>query len=175
MRRSFFCRGIPSCAAVAMLVAGAFQPDRAAADCVRTELDNPPRQSFACTSDFAMEREPSASLKIIERAGEAPPRAIELQNGAILIDVVPGSRSTQIRTPEAIAAVRGTVYIVDSRDGETSVFVLEGQVTVTRPGDSSVIAQVNAGEGADVTPETGISVSRWPERRAAALLARFGR
>ncbi|WP_298837930.1 FecR family protein [uncultured Roseobacter sp.] len=138
-------------------------------------MSDPPRQAFTCSPGFVMEREPSAAITIKERPGDAPPRAIELQNGAILINVVPGSRATQIRTPEAIAAVRGTVYIVDARAGETSVFVLEGEVTVTRPGDSSVFARVNAGEGADVSKDSGIVVSRWPQDRAVALRARFGR
>ena len=143
--------------------------------CVRTEGSGPPaRQVFTCGDALRFEREPNAALRIIERADDPSPRLIEVRDGAILIEVSPGSAPTQIRTPHAIATVRGTTYVVDAGADLSSVFVIEGSVSVRRADDASTVT-LTAGEGVDAALDTPLSVRRWPEDRAAALLARFGR
>lgn len=146
----------------------------AAQDCVFTAAESPARQRAECPGGLTFEREPQAALRILERAGPQPPRTIEVQNGAILIEVEPGSRPTQIRTPHAIAAVRGTTYVVDAGAAETSIFVIEGSVQVRKTTDASTVS-LDPGEGVDVRPGAPLEVARWGAERAAALLARFGR
>lgn len=134
----------------------------------------PVRQVISCGDSVRIEREPAAELKITKSPNAAVPRVIEVKGGAILINVTPGSDPTQVRTPHAIATVRGTSYIVDAGQSQTSVFVLEGGVDVRRVNNASTLT-LNAGEGTDVTLSETLTVLRWSDSRAEALLARFGR
>ena len=132
-------------------------------------------ERLTCGTAFSVERETSADLRIMARPGDAPPRMIELEGGAILIDVLPGALPTQVRTAHAIAAVRGTTYVVDAKDGSTAVFVLEGVVEVRKSEDDARILTLTSGEGADIAPETELTSGQWPADRVTALLSRFGR
>ena len=156
------------------LVCGSFQMAAAQTTCAWTTLQDPVRQVIRCGDMFTLEREATAGLSIAERAGDAPPRAIELQGGAALIEVTPGAAPTQIRTPHSIAAVRGTTYIVDAGPSATSVFVLEGQVDVRKRSDASTVT-LGPGDGVDVTPDAPLNVVTWGAARVDELLARFGR
>ena len=81
----------------------------------------------------------------------------------------------QVRTPDAIASVRGTEWVVDVGAAETSTFVVQGIVGVRRRIDNQAVV-LTAGEGVDVAPEVNpLIVKRWPEPRVRALLGRFGR
>lgn len=142
--------------------------------CAWSALTSPNRQQITCGDALMVEREPGTEVTIFERAGDSPPRAIELKNGAILIEVTPGSAPTQIRTPHAIAAVRGTIYVVDASQNSTSVFVIKGSVSVSKATDASTVT-LGPGEGVDVGDAVSFAVTEWPSARAASLLARFGR
>jgi ferric-dicitrate binding protein FerR (iron transport regulator) len=128
-----------------------------------------------CGGGLKIELEPSVRIKVFMRSGDAPPRALKLEGGGALIDVVPGSKQTQIRTPHAIAAVRGTVYAVDVSREVTSVFVVRGIVEVRKANGSDASVRLGPGQGVDVSAETPLKVATWPTDRAARLLARFGR
>ena len=143
--------------------------------CSRAEGATPRTDVISCSGTLTVEREKQAGVTIVSRPGNAPPRAIELEGGAILLDVLPGSPSIQIRTPHAIAAVRGTTYVVDAEAEKTSVFVIEGEVEVRKTGDDGTIVTLGPGEGADVSAEEPLTTARWSAARVAALLARFGR
>ena len=151
------------------------QPAFAQSSCSFSTVSDPPRQMLVCGEGLRIELEPSVQSKVLTRAGNAPPRALELDKGAAFIEVAPGSRPTQIRTPHAIAAVRGTTYVVDVSDTGTSVFVVEGEVEVRKADDQSGIVVLGQGEGVDVAADTGLEVRRWPAPRVSGLLARFGR
>ncbi len=173
---SQFFRNSPSSAAVALglgLIAPSM-PASAETDCAWSTITNPVRQVITCGSGLTVEREANTAITLFERAGDAPPSVIEIQNGAILIEVEPGSIPTQIRTPHAIAAVRGTKYVVDARGDSTSVFVIEGRVSVTKP-DAATEVTLEAGEGVDVFPDMPLETTQWPADKAKGLLARFGR
>ena len=143
--------------------------------CVRAEAaDGSARQIFTCGGDLTFEREPNAALRIFRRTANPVPRRVDVEGGAILIDVTPGSAPTQIRTPHAIASVRGTTYVVDAGAEQTSVFVLDGLVAVRKPEDAATV-NLRAGEGVDVAPGTPLEVRTWGAARVAALIARFGR
>lgn len=136
--------------------------------------DTSNRQIISCGDAIQIEREPVANLRIVERANDPAPRTVEVQGGAILITVTPGSARTQVRTPHAIASVRGTTYVVDASTNQTSVFVLEGIVDVKSTNDASSVT-LAPGEGVDVSDEGTLTVQIWSAERADALLARFGR
>jgi ferric-dicitrate binding protein FerR (iron transport regulator) len=139
-----------------------------------SRLANPPRQLITCGVAILLEREPGTDITIFERRGSAPPKTIMLENGAILIEVRHGSKPTQIRTPHAIAAVRGTTYVVDASATSTSVFVIKGTVTVRKSNNASTVT-LGPGQGVDVKPTTPLQVNRWGANRVTTLLARFGR
>ena len=169
----------PASPAVALLSAWialltAALPVSADQACAWSGLSSPNRQLITCGDALVLEREPGTEVTIFERAGDAPPRAIELKNGAILIEVTPGSAPTQIRTPHAIAAVRGTTYVVDARLNSTSVFVIKGSVSVSKASDASSVT-LGPGEGVDVADSSDLVVTQWSDERAASLLSRFGR
>jgi hypothetical protein len=149
-------------------------PFVAIADCTWSQVSQPTRQVITCGASLTIEREAETSMTIFERSGGAPPERIEIGNGAILIEVAPGSPATQIRTPHAIAAVRGTIYVVDAGTDSSSVFVLQGQVDV-RGTEADDSVTLEAGQGVDVTSEQLLEVSTWSARRKTDLLARFGR
>ena len=85
----------------------------------------------------------------------------------------PGRARFDVVTPQAIAAVRGTKWAVDAEGAKTSVFVVDGRVSVARPaGRGSVV--LGAGDGVDVEPSGELIVKRWPPARVTALMARLG-
>ena len=148
---------------------------QAAQSCDMSMSENAPfRQIVTCGDAVTIEREPTAGLQITKSPAQVAPRMMEVEGGAILIQVSPGRSSTQVRTRHAIATVRGTTYIVDAGTQQTSVFVIEGAVEVRRANDASTFT-LNAGEGTDVSLDEPISVERWGIARAEALLLRFGR
>lgn len=165
-----------ACASLAfslMMSSGVFAQD--GQSCVFTSAaSGPDRQIVTCGDALTLEREPAAGLRIVERSNNAAPRVIEVDGGAILIEVKPGSAPTEIRTPHAIATVRGTTYVVDAGTDESSIFVLKGAVAVQRVNDASSVV-LGPGEGADVMPGSQVVTNTWSKARADALLARFGR
>lgn len=145
-------------------------------NCEATTVSDPDRQVLACAFGVTIEMEAAAQMGFVDAPADAAPEIIDLNEGAALIEVEPGTARPQIRTPHAIAAVRGTVYVVDVSADKTSVFVIEGEVAVSHNADSDAAPVfLNAGDGVDVAPDQALDVVRWPAARAEALLARFGR
>ena len=116
------------------------------------------------------------------------PASVELDSGALLIEFHSKQRREfQILTPQAIASVRGTKWVMDVKPGQTSALVLLGQVTVSRK-DAAEEVVVGRGQEVDVSSwDPGntrsldggakpppIAVKKWTPDRAKALLARFG-
>lgn len=141
--------------------------------CVSVELRNPARVAVRCPGGLVIEAEAAARLQIRARVPGGPPTSAEVSGQAVLIDLRQ-TRPFEIRTPHAIASVRGTVYAVEVTTGSTAVFVVEGRVRVAaRTGRG--VAMLGPGEGVDVTPGAELTVRRWPEQRVRRLLSRFGR
>lgn len=162
-------------ATLCMLVALFSQSSAAqtATGCTRSELDAPPRIVYQCAGGILLEAEAAAALGFLDSQANDRPAAVELSSDAILIDVETGSGPFQIRTPHAIAAVRGTQYAVSVTDTLTEVFVSEGEVAVSRP-DGSDLVVLTAGLGVDVAPGQPLVVRQWQDERVARLLSRFG-
>jgi ferric-dicitrate binding protein FerR (iron transport regulator) len=132
----------------------------------------PAREILHCPGGFTIEVEQGAQFHRLDQGGV--PSSTELNGGAVLIDHSGRAREKfQILTPQAVASVRGTTFIVDVPFGRTSVFVVHGTVSVARrSGRESVLLW--RGYGVDVDNEPLVR-KRWAPARAAALLARFGR
>jgi hypothetical protein len=137
---------------------------------------NPPEKILRCGDALAVRPAHQTEYHPVDQTGNAPPNAIQLDSGALMIEFHPsnGRRHFQILTPNAIATVRGTKWVVEVAPARTSTFVIAGRVSVSRPhGEQAVL--LRPGEGADVTPDGGpIVVKRWARPRVQTLLARFG-
>lgn len=145
-----------------------------ASGCEQSELGDPPRVVYRCAGGVVLEAEAASALGIVATGTNNRPSDVEVNSNAVLIDVAPGSGPFQIRTPHAIAAVRGTEYVVDVAGDTTSVFVSRGEVIVSRP-DGSDPVTLAEGFGADVSPGEPFTARQWPDERVTRLLARFAR
>lgn len=142
--------------------------------CTQTQLGDPPRIVYRCESGLVVEAEAAAALQIEGQQDQNRPGEMRLDSDAALIEVKPGNGPFQILTPHAIAAVRGTIYAVDVHDDMTSVFVVRGGVSVSRP-DGSDTVLLGPGQGVNVSDGQPLVVTTWPQARVASLMARFGR
>jgi len=70
------------------------------------------------------------SLKIKE--DDSKESLLKLEIGRVLAEVgeIPASSKFEIHTPTAVAGVRGTEFLVEEKDGESSVAVFKGKVGV---------------------------------------------
>ncbi len=144
------------------------------AGCTRDDLGDPPRIIYQCSGGIVLEAEAAAALGFLARDANDRPTEVEISSDALLIEVAPGSGPFQIRTPHAIAAVRGTVFAVDVTGASTDVFVQEGEVAVSRADGADPVILTD-GLGVDVVPGQPLIVRRWPDERVRSLLSRFGR
>ena len=120
--------------------------------------------------------EDGAQFTIAARDRSGDVAKVDLRGKALLLDVPKqkiGHRF-EVITPQAIAAVRGTKWVIDAQGTTTSVLVLGGKVAVRRRiGSPRVI--LGPGDGVDVDQDIGVlKVKRWPQARISALLARLG-
>jgi ferric-dicitrate binding protein FerR (iron transport regulator) len=143
-------------------------------NCVLTELDAPPRFALRCAGTLVIEMEAATRMGFVN-GSEGVPSRLTIEDGTVLIEIVPGSPAPQVRTPNAIAAVRGTTYAVDVDSDGTAIFVLDGMVSVGRRSGLGNSVQLGPGEGIDIAEGTPLEVKTWGAARADALLARFGR
>ncbi|MEO9781827.1 MAG: FecR domain-containing protein [Sedimentitalea sp.] len=143
-------------------------------NCVLTTVTGPDRHVLSCAGNLVIEMDVATEMGIVNGPNDLPER-VTLSQGTVLIEVEQGGAVPQIRTPHAIAAVRGTVYAVDIQSESTAVFVLRGAVNVRHRRGSSKSVDLTAGQGVDVTPGQSLEVKTWGEDRVRALLSRLGR
>lgn len=144
--------------------------------CALERVGGTSRTILRCRDGLTITPEAGARYVLVDRDGDGSADAVRLQRKALLVDAPKGRSGSgfQVITPQAIAAVRGTRWAVDTASGKTSVFVVSGRVSVRRPSASAAVV-LGPGEGVDVEPGTApLTVRRWPAARAAALLARLG-
>jgi ferric-dicitrate binding protein FerR (iron transport regulator) len=139
------------------------------AGCKVTALTDPPREVLRCGSGLKVEAEQGAQYRLVDQ------NKLEVTSRAVLIDVAPGRRGGfQVLTPHAIASVRGTLYVVDVKEGQSDVFVSRGRVGVQNRSTSEATA-LAPGEGSDVIPGKPLDAHKWAAERVRKLMARFGR
>jgi ferric-dicitrate binding protein FerR (iron transport regulator) len=168
---------LPSSARVislAVLIAGSCSP-AAAQSCVFT-TESLGNQKVQCPGGLSIVVEKGAEFHLSPSGGARRPGAAELTDKAILVESPPGRAIPfRVLTPQAIAAVRGTVWAVDVTERGTAVFTQRGRVEVRRASGPAVV--LGPGEGVDVADEASspLTVKRWGEARVRALLSRLGR
>lgn len=145
--------------------------------CLLQEIGSTGRQIVRCGNDIRISAEAGAAYSLHDRNGDGLVDQVRLRSRALLL-VIEGEaarKGFEVVAPQAIAAVRGTRWAIDAASDRTSVFVAEGQVSVTRRnGAASVI--LGSGEGVDVDGSGGpLEVRRWPRNRVNDLLDRTGR
>jgi ferric-dicitrate binding protein FerR (iron transport regulator) len=132
-------------------------------------------QTLHCPTAITIVAESGAKFELGDRNRDGHVDSVELSNKALLLEVPkkPGRTRFNVVTPQAIAAVRGTKWAVDAEGAKTSVFVVDGRVSVARArGRGSVV--LGAGDGVDVETSGELIVKRWPAARVTALMARLG-
>jgi ferric-dicitrate binding protein FerR (iron transport regulator) len=144
--------------------------------CLLEPVGSPPRQVIRCGTGLTIEAAAGTDYTLTDHGRDGIPNSVILRSGALLVNAPArsGGRAFQVKTPQAIAAVRGTEWAVDVTGAKTAVFVLSGRVSVRRPAGPAV--GLRSGEGVDV--EAGMApaeVKSWSSQRAATLMARFGR
>jgi ferric-dicitrate binding protein FerR (iron transport regulator) len=134
-------------------------------------------QVLRCRGAVTIVAEDGAKFTLHDRDKNGEVDSVNLKSKAVLIDVgkQPDKGSFEVTTPQAIAAVRGTKWAVDSQHTRTSVLVLRGQVAVRKPTGAGEVV-LGPGQGVDVDAGTTgpLVVKTWPQARVAALLARLG-
>ena len=141
-----------------------------------TVSQSPAAQTLRCEGGITIVAENGARYSLKDRNHDGRIDQAELQSKAVLLDVPKqrGDKTFEVRTPQAIAAVRGTRWAVDAADDKTSVFVARGRVAVGRSGAGGPGVVLGPGDGVDVEPAGPLIVKRWPPARVAALMARLG-
>jgi len=132
-------------------------------------------QTLHCRTAITIVTENGAKFELKDRNRDGHVDTVELSNKALLIEVPkkPGGNRFDVVTPQAIAAVRGTKWAVDAADGKTSVFVVDGRVSVGRTATRGGVV-LGPGDGVDVEASGELIVKRWPPARVTALMARLG-
>lgn len=133
-------------------------------------------QTLHCDGGITITAENGAQYTLSDTNRDGRVDSVELGSQAILLEVpkmAKGKRFT-VTTPQAIAAVRGTKWAVDTTAQKTSVFVVNGRVAVARRSADRQSVTLGPGEGVDVEGATPLVVKRWPPARVAALMARLG-
>jgi hypothetical protein len=136
----------------------------------------PAGKNQRCGDDLLVRAAPGTSYHTVDQQGTELPKALQLDAGALMIEFHPSGeqKDFQILTPRAIAAVRGTKWVVEVAPARTSTLVISGEVAVKRlHADQTVV--LGPGQGVDVSAgRRPLAVKRWPKPRVKALLARFG-
>lgn len=134
-------------------------------------------QTLRCDGGITIIAENGAQYRLSDANHDGRVDSVELGSQALLLEVpkVPKGKRFTVTTPQAIAAVRGTRWAVDTTGQKTSVFVVNGRVAVRRrsPADRQNVV-LGPGEGVDVESSGPLVVKRWPAARVNALMARLG-
>lgn len=134
------------------------------------------RQVLHCGNGLSITTEAGARFQLADRNGDGRIDSVSLTSKAVLVDVDSSKLKGgfEVITPQAIAAVRGTRWAVDAQGGKTSVLVLRGKVSVSRPHTPSAVL-LGPGQGVEVDGGgSPLVVKPWPAARVSALMARLG-
>jgi ferric-dicitrate binding protein FerR (iron transport regulator) len=157
------------------LGAGVASAQPAAMGCSSEQSPNA-TQTLHCRGGVTIVAESGATFALQSHNKNGDVDSVDLQGGALLVDAPRqrGKSRFEVTTPQAIAAVRGTKWAVDTKETRTSVLVLKGQVAVRRAAGPGQVV-LGPGQGVDVDPGADpLIVKRWPQPRVDALLARLG-
>jgi hypothetical protein len=157
------------------------------------DKNNPSEQILRCGAELTITPAPGTVYHPAATGEDGLPPSVQLDSRALLIEFHAKDTATlhhdfQILTPQVVASVRGTKWMMEVKPGQTSAVVLLGQVAIARK-DAADAVMVGPGRGVDVTAAdpakiskskngssqpAPIAVKRWAPARVKALLARFG-
>lgn len=144
--------------------------------CTTEPIGGTSRHRIICRDGLSIIVEEGARYTLLSRSGGQNVDAVRLEGKALLLDFSgrEGPAGVEVVTPQAIAAVRGTKWVVDVARASTSVFVIAGRVDVRRSNETGMVS-LQPGEGVDVDRGSGpLTIKRWPASRVNALLSRLG-
>ena len=142
--------------------------------CTSQHVTEPARIVYKCENGLVFEAEAAAQFEGLLKNENGVINAVTVSGDAVLIELPTDNGPFQINTPHAIAAVRGTIYVVDVQPENTSVFVIRGVVAVSRT-DGSESVDLLAGDGVTIADGEPVVVKQWGTQKVADLLARFAR
>ena len=144
--------------------------------CSLNQVAGTSRQILRCQKGLTITVETGARFTLVDRDKDGNADQVRVRRKALLLEAKSkAGTGFQVVTPQAIAAVRGTVWVVDVQKNRTAVFVVRGRVAVRRPAAKTSVF-LGPGEGVEVDEGAGsLTAKRWPAARVSALLARFGR
>lgn len=142
---------------------------------IRIELSDRSVLAIGADSDVALTEQAT------DRAGNPVSNVVSLLYGIVRATVrsIGPERRFDIQTQLAVASARSTDWLVESLSDRTSVFVVDGEVSVTAQGGGSV--DLTAGLGTDVIHPGGRALAvaldptppaAWSAERRDAALAR---
>jgi FecR protein len=160
------------------------------------DKNNPSEQILRCGAELTITPAPGTVYHPAATGEDGLPPSVQLDSGALLIEfhakdtaenTATPHRDFQVLTPQVVASVHGTKWMMEVKPGQTSAVVLLGQVAIARK-DAADAVMVGPGRGVDVTAAdpakiskskngsqpAPIAVKRWAPARVKALLARFG-
>ncbi len=116
----------------------------------------------------------SLSVQQLTEADQSRKAVLVLLEGILRITLAPSANrnSFELRTPTAVAAARSTIWTTEVLPAGTSVFVVEGTVSVnSRQSGASVLLE--PGFGTDVAPNAAPTQPvRWGQARVESALRR---
>lgn len=176
-RRELIAAILAAMLIVGWALAGLTPASAAGGACALIPSDRDPSlKVLQCGQELTVRPASGAQYRPLYRKRQQLPAAIQLNDGALLIEFHPSSQQEkfQILTPLAIAAVRGTKWAMEVTSARTSTLVLDGSVAVTNRRLKKYVL-LTEGQGVDITPsDTSITQKQWGEARVRALLSRFG-
>ena len=103
---------------------------------------NPSEKVLRCGDQLTIRNARNTSYRLTDQKGDEMPKGAQLDSGALMIEFKPSAaqRSFQIRTPHALAAVRGTTWAVEVDADKTATLVISGVVEVRRPNAKKGVA-----------------------------------
>ena len=130
---------------------------------------------WSCPGGLTIIIENGARFSLEDQDHDGSVDLVRLWRRALLLVFIEAvGRDVEVITPQAIAAARGTKWVVDVGGGKTSVFVVKGVVRVRRPSVGSEVV-LTRGEGVDIDHgRSQLRVKKWGAQRVAALMARLG-
>ncbi|HME82993.1 MAG TPA: FecR domain-containing protein [Roseiarcus sp.] len=175
--RKLFAAVLVATALVGSSLAGSQAVRAAGGGCALVPNERDPSEKILqCGQELTVRPVHGTRYRPVYKAGQQLPTAIQLNDGALLIEFHPSGQQNefQILTPLAIAAVRGTKWAMEVAPARTSTLVLDGSVAVTNRWLNQYVV-LTEGQGVDISPsDTSMVQKQWGEARVRALLARFG-
>jgi ferric-dicitrate binding protein FerR (iron transport regulator) len=176
-RRELFAAILVAIFIVSSALAGSTPASAGGGACMLVPNEHDPSlKVLQCGQELTVRPARGAQYRLLYKKGQQLPAAIQLNDGALLIEFHPAGPQDkfQILTPLAIAAVRGTRWAMEVTPQRTSALVLEGTVAVTNRHLNQYVLLTEM-QGVDITPgDTSMTQKQWGQARVRALLSRFG-